>query len=172
MVSLVQCVKCGFSNNNTDSICIQCGNDLSSTIVQSNTNQINLLEHKRTKLLTIVLLLNYLQILLLTVASILMVFYLLIGESPSFLSFDRLTFLLLSIIIPVLTIFFFWLTYLIQHYNNTARIVMVLCYAIDFLYAIFSLDPITLPLAAFVLFVLLFDTKTGYLFENPKKLNM
>jgi len=98
-----------------------------------------------------------------------MVFFLIIGDFPSFLPFDRVTFLLISIIIPVLTVFFFWLTYLIQHYNNTARIVMILCYGLDFLYAIFSLDPITLPLAGFVLFVLLFDKKTVYLFENPKK---
>lgn len=166
---MVQCVKCGFSNNNNDTICVQCGNELPGTSVQLNINQINLPEHKRTTVLTIVLLLNYLQILFLIVASILMVFFLIIGKTPSYLPFDRFSFLLISIIIPVLTVFFFWLTYLIQHYNNTARIVMILCYGLDFLYAIFSLDPITLPLAGFVLYVLLFDKKTVYLFESYKK---
>ena len=166
---MVQCVKCGFSNNNNDKIRVQCGNELPNTTVNFNINQNNLPELKRTKLLTIVLLLNYLQILFLIVASILMVFFLIIGETPSFLPFDRFSLLVISIIIPVLTVFFFLLTNLIQHYNNTARIIMILCYAIDFLYAIYSLDPITLPLAGFVLFVLLFDKKTVYLFENPKK---
>lgn len=166
---MVQCVKCGFSNNNNDNICAQCGNELLNTNAQSNISQTNFPEHKRTMVLTIVLLLNYLQILILIVVSIIMVYFLLIGETPFFLPFNRIIFLVISLIIPVLTVFFFWLTYLIQHYNNNARIVMILCYGLDFLYAIFSLDPITLPLAGFVLFVLIFDKKTVHLFENPKK---
>ena len=169
MSFLIQCKKCGFTNNNDVSFCIQCGNELTSNTVQSIIEQNNLPVNKRTASLTIVILLNYLQILLLTVASILLLFFLIIGESPSFLPFDRFTFILISIILPILTVFFFGLTYLIQNYNNTARIVMILCYCIDFLYAIFSIDPITLLLAGFVIFVLLFDKKTVFLFVNQKK---
>lgn len=105
---------------------------------------------ERTTELTIILILQYLAVIVLAIVSII-----------AFLLFPPI-----GILVAVLTGLFYWLTYELQNYNNTARIIVLVLSALGLIMDIITFNIISIVIGIFIIYALAFHQPTINLFEG------
>lgn len=105
---------------------------------------------ERTTELTIILVLNYIGIAILAIVTVIL-----------FLMFPPI-----GLLVAIITGLLYWLTYELQNYNNTARIIVLILSALGLISDIITFDIISIVIGIFVIYVLAFHQPTINLFEG------
>lgn len=154
-------------NEHNVGFCDKCGVRLPKVVpIKDSKNKISG-KSERTTLLTIVLVINYLFIALLTLSSIFIfiVGLLAIVGNPSE-GYSPLILIILTLIPLVVAVLSYWMTYSLQKYNNTARIVMIVYFIIDLLLSAYIGAYIGIILSLFIIYVLALDKNTVQLYTD------
>lgn len=161
---MVKCTQCGFQNEHEKGFCDSCGYKLPKIIpMEIKSSKEN--EYSRTMLLTIVLIINYISIIILGLVGVLIlilgIMQIVLGSTSGISPFELIIFTVIPLVIVLLWLY---LTYSVQSYNNKARYVMIIYFVIDLIISIYLFSIIGLILSAFIVYVLIFDSKTVKLF--------
>ena len=162
-----ECTSCGYVNTGDAKFCQSCWITLQNkTVIEFRKPLEN--DYDRPIQFTIVLVLQYIVIGLLGLISIVL---LLIGLLTvlSSSALGTIVFLLVMSIPLLIAGLMFWLTYEVQNYINTARIIMIVLYIINFIITIINFtmtDLVGIAIIVFVLYVLILDKRTVRLFEQ------
>ena len=162
---MVQCKQCGHNNPVKAKICKQCGNRIQKVIsidstLKSSTN------HDRTWQLTVILVFNYVTSIILALVSILIVFITAAGLATTSVKVsDAIISLLYGIVPLIIAGLLVYLTSELQDYNNKARIITLVLFAITLLISIVIFSYISIVFSLFALYYLSLDKKTVRLFS-------
>lgn len=169
-MSVFYCNNCGSENESDSKFCFACGseikishkiqsassnieddsfNDRNPRITRYFDNTISETNGGMTISLGIVLALNYIGVLILG----------LLGFLSLFSTF------FLGIIFLIIAFLFGWLTFEVQDYNNTARIILIGLNVFGLILTIIDFDIVSLIISGFTIYVLAIHENTVSLFE-------
>ena len=162
---MVQCKFCGYNNPTKFKSCKQCGKKFPKIIsITPNVKSSN--DYERPQQFTIILGILYLISIILGLVSVLIILITIAGIATTSVSLIEIIYSLLLGIIPLIIAgLVMFLTGELQYYNNKARIIFLILFAITLLISLVLLNFIGIVFTLFGIYTLLYDKKTTRLFS-------